>query len=187
VVTGSASCSTTATLASPAGDYPITCTAGSLSAPGYTFATFVTGVLTVEYSNPCSTGPTAGSLHVAAGEAACVGGAHTGPLKVAPGGSLDVEGGTITGPLVATGAAAVRICGATVTGPLTITGSTGPVVVGGQGCAPNTVVGPVRVIDNAGGAEVSDNRVIGSLRVTGNAAPVRAVGNTVTGPAAIQP
>ena len=43
VVSGTAACSTTATPSSPAGDYPITCTAGSLSAPGYVFDTFVAG------------------------------------------------------------------------------------------------------------------------------------------------
>jgi Tol biopolymer transport system component len=186
VVSGTASCSTTATPASPAGEYPITCSVGSLSAPGYTFASFVAGTLKVEYSRPCSTGPSAGPLHVAAGEAICIGGAHTGPVTVAPGGSLDVEGGRITGSVVANGAAAARICGATITGPLTITGSTGPVLVGGEGCAPNTVVGPVRVTDNTGGVEVSGNRVVGPLRVTGNSAPVHAAGNTVTGPATIQ-
>jgi hypothetical protein len=186
VVSGTAACATTATASSPAGEYPITCTAGSLSAPGYVFETFVAGTLTVAYSMPCSTGPSAGPLRVAAGEAICIGGAHTGPVTVAPGGSLDVEGGQITGPVVANGAAAVRICGATITGPLTITGSTGPVVVGGEGCEPNMAVGPVRVTDNAGGVEVSGNRVIGPLRVTGNAAPVHATGNTVTGPTVIQ-
>ena len=61
------------------------------------------------------------------------GGIQTGPVTVAPGGSLDVEGGRITGPVVATGAAVVRICGATITGPLTISGSTGLVLVGGDG------------------------------------------------------
>jgi hypothetical protein len=187
VVSGTAACSTTAMPASPAGDYPITCTAGSLSAPGYVFDSFVAGTLTVSYSRPCLAGPGAGPLHVAAGEAVCVGagGSQTGPVTVAPGGSLDVEGGRITGPVVASGAAVVRICGATITGPLTITG-TGPVVVGGEGCDPNTVAGPVRVTGNTGGVEVSGNTVVGLLRVTGNAAPVDAHGNTVTGPVAIQ-
>jgi hypothetical protein len=188
VVSGSAACSTTATASSPAGDYAITCTVGSLSAPGYVFETFVAGTLTVSYSQPCLTGTSAGPLHVAAGEAVCIGAgaAHTGPVTIAPGGSLDVEGGRITGPLTANGAAAVRICGATITGPLTITGSTGPVVVGGEGCEPNMVVGPVRVTDNDGGVEVSGNTVVGPLRVAGNAAPTHAAGNTVTGPVAIQ-
>jgi hypothetical protein len=189
VVSGAAACSTTAVPASPAGDYPITCTAGSLSAPGYVFDTFVAGTLKVSYSHPCLTGPHAGPLHVAAGEAVCIGagGSQTGPVTVAPGGSLDVEGGRITGPIVANGAAAVRICGATITGPLTISVSTGPVLVGGEGCNPSTVVGPVRVTGNSGGVEVSGNRVVGPLRVSGNAAPTHAAGNTVNGPVTIQP
>jgi hypothetical protein len=188
VVSGTAACSTTATQSSPAGDYPITCIVGSLSAPGYVFETFVAGTLAVSYSQPCLTGISAGPLRVAAGEAICIGagGSQTGPVTVVPGGSLDVEGGRITGPVTANGAAVVRICGATITGPLTVTGSTGPVVVGGEGCDPNTIVGPVRITDNSGGVEVVGNTVVGALRVTGNAAPVHATGNTVTGPVTIQ-
>ncbi|HEX5251071.1 MAG TPA: MBG domain-containing protein, partial [Gaiellales bacterium] len=46
VVSGTASCSSTATGMSGAGTYPITCTQGTLSAANYTF-TFVNGTLTV--------------------------------------------------------------------------------------------------------------------------------------------
>ncbi|HKR94872.1 MAG TPA: MBG domain-containing protein, partial [Candidatus Angelobacter sp.] len=46
VVSGTADCSTTATLTSPVGTYPITCTIGTLSAQNYVF-TFVPGTLTV--------------------------------------------------------------------------------------------------------------------------------------------
>jgi hypothetical protein len=46
-VNGSAACTTTATAASPAGTYPITCTLGSLTATNYTFATFSGGTLTI--------------------------------------------------------------------------------------------------------------------------------------------
>ncbi len=46
VVTGSAICTTTATAASPAGTYPITCAQGTLAAANYTF-TFIAGTLTV--------------------------------------------------------------------------------------------------------------------------------------------
>jgi hypothetical protein len=189
VVSGTAACTTTATASSPAGTYPITCTAGTLSAPGYTFATFVPGTLTVSYSRPCLTGVHAGPLSVAAGEAVCIGpgGMQVGPLRVSPGGSLDVEGGQVTGPVSASGAAVVRICGTTITGPLTISGSTGPVLVGGAACDSNTIVGLVRVTDNTGGVEVSGNHIVGPLRVTGNSAPVHALGNVVTGPVAIQP
>jgi hypothetical protein len=186
VVSGAAACSTTATASSPAGDYPITCTAGSLSAPGYVFETFVAGTLSVSYSRPCLIGTDAGPLRVAAGEAICLSGIQTGPVTVAPGGSLDVEGGRITGPVTANSAAVVRICGATITGPLTISGSTGPVLVGGEGCDANTITGPVRVSDNTGGVEVNGNTVVGPLRITGNAAPTHAAGNTVTGPVMIQ-
>jgi hypothetical protein len=201
VVSGSAACSTTAMPWSPAGDYPITCTVGSLSAPGYSFDTFVAGTLTVSYTRPCMAGPSAGPLHVGAGEAVCIGagGSQTGPVTVAAGGSLSVEGGRITGPVVANGAAVVRICGATITGPLTVTGSTRLVLVGGDAatgpCDPSTIVGAVRITGNAGGVEFSGNRVVGPLRITGNTGtlppphigPVHAVGNAVTGPVAIQP
>ena len=34
----------------PAGEYPVTCSVGSLSAPGYVFDSFVAGTLTVSYS-----------------------------------------------------------------------------------------------------------------------------------------
>jgi hypothetical protein len=186
VVSGAASCWSPATPASPAGDYAITCTTGTLSAPGYVLETFVAGTLTVSYTRPCLTAPNAGPLHVVAGEAVCIVGTHVGPVTVAPGGSLDVEGGRITGPVVANGAAAIRICGATITGPLTIGGTTGLVLIGGDGCQPNTIVGPVRVTDNTGGVEVVGNTVVGPLRITGNAAPVHATGNTVTGPATVQ-
>ena len=46
VVSGTADCTTTATLTSPVGTYPITCTVGTLSAQNYVFA-FVPGTLTV--------------------------------------------------------------------------------------------------------------------------------------------
>src|SRR5262249_54389081 len=127
VVSGTAACTTAATPSSPARDYPITCTTGTLSAAGYAFATFVAGTLTVSYTSPCLTGPRDGRLTVSAGQAVCIGAGavQTGPVTVNPGGSLDLEGGTLTGPVSATGAASVRICGATITGPLTISGSSG--------------------------------------------------------------
>jgi hypothetical protein len=46
-VTGSATCTTTATKSSAAGTYPITCTVGSLKSAHYAFSRFVAGVLTV--------------------------------------------------------------------------------------------------------------------------------------------
>ena len=47
VVIGAAACSTTASSSSSGGTYPITCTAGTLSATNYTFSSFVGGTLTI--------------------------------------------------------------------------------------------------------------------------------------------
>src|SRR5262249_32710228 len=159
VVSGTASCTTAATPVSPAGSYAITCSVGSLSAPGYAFSTFVAGTLTVTYSAPCLSGSRTGPLVVASGEAVCIGdgGGETGPVTVAAGGARDLQGGRLTGPLTATGAAALRICGTTITGPLTVTGSAGPVLVGGGAaavpCDPNAITGPVRITGNTAGVE----------------------------------
>jgi alpha-tubulin suppressor-like RCC1 family protein len=46
-ISGAPDCTTTATPASPAGNYPITCTVGTLSAPNYQFPTFKPGTLTL--------------------------------------------------------------------------------------------------------------------------------------------
>ncbi len=60
-VTGSAACTTTATPASAPGDYPITCTAGTLAAANYTFS-FVPGTLTVDAAGPASVSVTGGTF-----------------------------------------------------------------------------------------------------------------------------
>ena len=48
-VTGTASCSTTATSASPVGSYSITCTVGTLFSDNYTFSTFIPATLKIIY------------------------------------------------------------------------------------------------------------------------------------------
>ncbi|MDP2665480.1 MAG: PxKF domain-containing protein, partial [bacterium] len=48
-IMGTPNCTTTATVASPAGEYPITCSLGTLSSEKYEFTTFVPGTLTVQY------------------------------------------------------------------------------------------------------------------------------------------
>jgi hypothetical protein len=200
-VSGTPSCTTTATAFSPAGDYPISCTAGTLGAAGYSFATFVAGTLTVSNTRPCLSGRHVGPLTVAGGEAVCFapGGSQTGPVRVAPGGSLDVEGGRIIGPVTATDAATVRICGASITGPVRIDGSTGLVLVGGDAatgpCDANTILGPVTLNDNGAGVEFNGNSVVGPVRISGttgslpppDAGAVHAVGNSVIGSSSIQP
>ena len=69
VVSGTASCSTTATKTSPAGTYPITCTQGTLAASNYTF-TFKPGNLAITLAPPTITsisrtsGPVSGGTQV---------------------------------------------------------------------------------------------------------------------------
>jgi hypothetical protein len=48
-VTGSPNCTTTATMTSIIGTYPITCTIGTLASTKYDFITFATGTLTILY------------------------------------------------------------------------------------------------------------------------------------------
>jgi 5'-nucleotidase len=191
-VTGTASCTTTATVTSSGGGYPIACTPGTLAAANYSFGPFVNGTLTVTYSRPCVTGTVAGPINVAAGQAVCVaaGAYQAGSITVAAGGALDLQGGVVAGPVKATNAGVVRICGTNVTGSLTITGSTGLVNVGGETdagpCAGNWIIGPVQLKDNKAGVEASGNSVNGSFTVTGNTGPVHAANNVVNGPVRIQ-
>jgi hypothetical protein len=200
-VAGSASCTTTAATFSPPGDYPITCTAGSLSSTNYSFGPFVANTLTVAATSPCLTGTRDGPLEVAAGEAVCVapGAQLNGPVTVDPGGALDLEGATVVGPLRVSGATVVRVCGSTVSGPLRVSGSTDLVLVGGDAatgpCDGNTITGPAKLTDNQGGVEFNGNVVGGPLTISGTSGTlpppdtgsVHATGNTVNGPTHIAP
>jgi hypothetical protein len=200
-VTGSASCATTATAYSPPGDYPITCTAGSLSSTNYSFGPFVAGTMSVTSSSQCLTGTRTGQLTVGAGQAVCArpGAQLNGAITVSPGGALDLEGATVTGPVRASGATVVRICGSTLSGPLSVSGSTNLVLVGGDAatgpCDGNTISGPVGLAGNQGGVEFNGNVVSGPLTISatsGTLPPpdtgsVNATGNTVSGPTRITP
>jgi hypothetical protein len=138
----------------------------------------------------------------------------TGPVKVARGGSLDVEGATLSGSLTATGATLVRICGASVAGTTHVTATSGPVTLGqergvcapdrffgvvtlkansgdvtvqGEGLGePNVFHGSLKVISNTGGVTISDNEVASALTVKGNAAPVIDAPNVVEGKSKVQ-
>ena len=122
-----------------------------------------------------------------------------GPLKVQPGGALDMEGATTGSQLTSSGAVAIRICGATVAG-LTVGGTTSLVLVGDDEarpslptCAGNKINGPATIKGNFGGVEFDGNMVTGPLTVTGNTGStpdggtVDVVGNTVGGKSTIQP
>ncbi len=200
-VTGSASCTTTAVVFSPPGDYPITCTTGSLSSTNYSFGQFVASTLSVTSTAPCLTGTHNGPLTVAAGEAFCTapGAKLKGPVTVNAGGAIDLDGATVSGPLRASGPTVVRVCGSTIAGPLSVSDSTGLVLVGGDAatgpCAGNTISGPASLTNNRGGVEFNGNKVSGPLTISGttgtlptpDTGSVHATGNTVHGPVRITP
>lgn len=195
-VIGSPLCTTTATATSPAGTYPITCTAGTLSAAHYVF-TFTAGTLTVTFSQVV-TGPVTGPLTVTSGHALLLGpGATvTGPLTVQPGGALEIDGATIRDAFHAKGAVEVRACGATFGGSTTVTASTGLVMFGDNtaSCAGNTFTAQVSITKNIAGVIFDRNTVTAALTITGNTGTlptphcgtVEAIGNTVTGNSTIQ-
>jgi hypothetical protein len=161
------------------------------------------------------TGTVKGTLTIKAGQdVELAPGAHTtGPVKVKPGGSLDIEGATLSGPLSANGASALRICGASVAGAVRVAKSSGPVVIGdGSGCDVSQFSGAVtvsankagvtiegqslldagvfhgslKVTGNSGGTTVADDEVAGSLTVLGNTTPVVDAPNAVEGKTKVQ-
>ena len=138
----------------------------------------------------------------------------SGPVKVKPGGSLDIEGATLSGALSANGATLLRICGASVSGTVNVSNGSGPVVIGdgSDECPASTFYGTVtlkgntagvviegqalidenvfhgslKVVTGTGGATIANNEVHGSLTVKGNAAPVIDTPNFVEGKSKIQ-
>ncbi len=200
-VTGSASCTTTAAAFSPPGDYPITCTLGTLASTNYSFGPFVANTLSVTTTAPCLTGTRSGPLTISAGQAFCTvpGARISGPVTVEAGGAIDLAGATVSGPIRASGATVVRICGSTLSGPLSVTGSTGLVLIGGDAatgpCAGNSQSGPVDLTNNHGGVEFNNNTVSGPVTISGttgtlpppDTGSVHATGNTVSGPFRITP
>ena len=198
-INGAPSCTTAAAAYSPGGSYPIACTQGTLSALKYRFGPFVPGTLKVDYSITIS--GTVASVTVLSGQSVLVapGAVVKGPLKVQPGGALDMEGATTGSQLTSSGAVAIRICGATVAG-LTVGGTTSLALVGDDEarpslptCAGNKINGPATIKGNFGGVEFDGNTVTGPLTVTGNTGStpdggtVDVVGNTVGGKSTIQP
>src|SRR5262249_12361387 len=200
-VTGSASCTTTAAAFSPPGDYPITCTTGSLSSTNSSFGPFIATTLSITSSSPCLAGTRNGPLEIAAGEALCTepGARLNGSVTVDPGGALDLDGATVSGSVRASGVTVVRICGSTLSGSLSVSTSTSLVLVGGDAatgpCACNANSGGASLTDNHGGVEFNADVVKGSLAISGtsgtlpppDAGSVHATGNTVTGATHITP
>lgn len=130
--------------------------------------------VTVGFSLPCITTARVGTLTVGAGQALCIasGGSQTGPVTVAPGGSLAITDARVTGPVSADGALALAFCGSRLTGPVSVTDSAGYVLAGSDdgptACAGNTFQGPLTFEGNTGGLQASTNAVTGPVRIDGN-------------------
>ncbi len=189
VVSGSADCTTTASPTSVGGQYPITCTQGTLSASNYSFTTFVPATLTVGYSRVV-TGLLAGApTTVPTGQSWELGrGAFVlGTLDVPAGSSVDIEpGAVVLGAVVATGADTLRVCGASILGVLSATGDSGPVLIGDgtSACPASTVAGAITLHNNTGGVWIEKAQVLGPVSVSGGSGGVTAMGD-VTGPLSI--
>lgn len=186
--TGGPSCTSTASVASAVGGYPITCTIGTLSSPNYSF-TFAGGTLTVSATRTI-TGVNIGPLTIGAGQAVLIapGATLIGPVTITPGGALDIEGGTVIGLVRTdrTGSNAIRVCGARVLGPVTLSGGTGPIVFGDGACAPSTFAGAVALTGNTGGVSMVGATVYGALTITGTRGGFTYSGNKVVGTVRLQ-
>lgn len=197
-LSGSASCSTTATSISPVGTYPITCSAGTLTDPGYTFTSFIAGTLSVT-ATVVVTGNREGTTIVKNGQVLYVGpGADiAGRVKIDRGAAIDVEGGKIARAVVIKGAISARICGAILAASIRIRSTSGEVVVGddeGPACAGNTIGGSVTIRRNTDGVEFDYNTIAGKTVIQRNTGTVPApdvgsvvvVGNRFAGSTRIQ-
>jgi len=204
VVTGSASCSTTAVASSTGGTYPVTCSQGTLSATNYTFVE-VPGTLTVTYTTgACLEGVYLGYT-VWPGQSVCFGPHATIYLflNVLSGGSVDLEGSTVNTLIFTLDANVVRSCSASIVGAVTIQSSTGLVDFGdGGSCGGSKVFGVTTLQSDTGGISVqglnatglltldldsgaitvNGNTINGALTFQSNAGPITASSNKVSGP-----
>ena len=191
VVSGSPSCTTTATQASPGGSYPIVCKQGTMAASNYIFH-FVNGKITISYTNVI-TGKYGTPLTVGSGDAVRISGATIEQaVTVANGGSLDIESSYLKGGLSVSGGGTIRICNGTLESPATttISGDSGPVLAGAAQATPachgNKFAGSVSITGNGGGVTFDNDAVTGNLMITGNAGNIEATGNTVGGTSNVQ-
>jgi hypothetical protein len=181
-VTGTAACTTTATMTSPNGTYPITCSAGTLHASNYTF-TFVAGTLTIGYTSTLC--DVIGAVTVNSGQSVLIGPGCwvLGTVTVKPGGALDSEGALLLGAFTANGAAALRICNTSVALILSGTGSAGPTTVGDgtTACGGSTLIGGVSLSSNSGPVSLQRACAVGILLVKSNTGSVTVINNSVIG------
>jgi hypothetical protein len=173
-VTGQPLCTTTATITSPGGTYPITCSPGTLAGTDYTFS-FVPGTLTVTFSQTivCNF---IGELKVTSGESVLIppGCKVIGDVDVYPGGSLDAEGAIVAGFVNFTNGATLRFCSTTVFSLMYASGATHQVVMGDgtSSCLGDTIVGLVTLTGNTAGVSLQKADMLAGMAITSNAGGV---------------
>jgi hypothetical protein len=187
-VTGQPLCTTTATMTSPGGTYPITCSLGTLAATNYTFS-FVAGTLTVGFSQTvvCDFH---GQLIVSSGQSVLIppGCRVTGDIDVTSGGSLDVEGAIVSGSLTVTGGSVLRLCSTTEHGQLYATQSGFPIIVGdgSSSCLGSNFNGGMTMTGNAALVSVQRAQTHGGISITSNRGGVVVENCTSNGSVAVQ-
>jgi len=182
-VSGSASCTTTATASSPGGTYPITCSQGTLSAINYTF-TFVPGTLTITFSQ-IQVCDHIGPVVVTSGESVLIpaGCVQIGPVTVQPGGSLQSQGAIIVGNVSVNNGVTLLICSTALGGILSSTGAQNLVVIGNgtSSCLGDILVGDVDLNANNAGVMVNQAAGIGSFSLNSNSGGVSLINSALAG------
>jgi len=202
-VTGSPTCTTTATSTSPGGTYPITCSIGTLAATNYTFS-FVPGTLTVSFSQKvvCNY---FGPLVVSGGESVLIppGCIVVGNISVSSNSSLDAEGALVIGSVSFNSGSTLRFCSTTVIELLYATQASNRIVFGdGTSACPGDIIGgvltltnnnagvslqqaamlaAVSISSNAGGVTVENCQAIALIGVTKNTGGTTVTSNTILG------
>ena len=193
--------STTATLSSIPGSYPITVATGTLAATNYDFL-YVNGTLTINYTgsvpsssttcNGAYSGTFKGSLVISKGQT-CIflSGGTTGTVTD-NGGNLILRGATIGGSVTITSGGSFTIGpSTTIKGNLTITSlpkSTTANQVCGSTITSSLVVqsNGAPVLIGSGTPSCAGNTISGSLQVASNSAAVTMDGNKVSGSIQVQ-
>ncbi len=174
-----ATCTTTATSASPPGQYPVVCS-GAVD-PDYAIV-YLSGTLTIGFTQPCVERAVGGFV-VGSGQAVCIGrgGLVFGRVAVQPGGSLWMSHGVVVGLIISNGAAALGACSSLLVGSVNFLTTAGPVDLGGPQCGGDLVVGAVRISNGRGGVSFANNTVLGLLTITNNTGGFSFTNNLVLG------
>ena len=186
-VTGQPTCTTTATTSSPAGNYPITCSVGTLAAVNYTFS-LVAGTLTVTGSTTVC--DHVGSLVVANGESVLIpaGCVQVGTVTVEAGGSLEAQGAIILGTVSFNSGVTLLVCSTNLAGSLTAVSAKEPLIIGNgtSSCNGSNFAGAVSLTSNTAGVTVDQALLVGILTMNSNSGGVSLLNSAAVGAVAVE-